>query len=82
MKPTDIVDLEFYNVDANPSITRLKVSRASINPIMDWYDAYCAGDDYGVQVDGVDVFQSMAQLEDAQEMANNLCNITSGGATA
>ena len=51
----EIVALEFYNAEATPHVTRLNVSRTSIAPIMAWYGAYYAGDDYGVLVDGVEI---------------------------
>lgn len=49
------VQLEFYNVDATPPVTRLVVSRESIDPIMAWYGAYFAGDEYAVMVDGKEI---------------------------
>ena len=53
------VALEFYNPEAAPPVTRLEVSRASVEPIMQWYGAFCAGDEYAVTIDGVEVPQDL-----------------------
>ena len=53
------VDLEFYNPEATPCVVRLNVSRASVAPIMEWYGAFCAGDEYAVMIDGEEVPQDI-----------------------
>lgn len=50
-----MVSLEFYNPDATLAITRLVVSRDSIGPILAWYGAYFAGDEYAVMIDGEEI---------------------------
>jgi len=46
-----IVTLTFENRTAGNSVS-LRVARAACSPIMDWYGAYCAGDDYDVLING------------------------------
>lgn len=46
-----IVTLTFENRTAGNSVS-LRVSRTACPPIMDWYGAYCAGDDYDVLING------------------------------
>ena len=46
-----IVTLTFENRTAEDTID-LRVARSAVPKIMEWYGAYCAGDDYTVKVNG------------------------------
>jgi len=47
-----IVTLKFVNADARPQTQEMRVERDAVERIMDWYGAYCAGDDYAVYING------------------------------
>lgn len=52
-----LVTLRFENRDAvddglPAQIIEMRVSRAAVPHIMDWYGAFCAGDDYDVHING------------------------------
>ncbi|QIG75729.1 hypothetical protein EVC20_158 [Rhizobium phage RHph_Y2_17_1] len=49
------VTLKFVNQDATPKVVKFDVSRDGIKPVMAWYGAYHAGDNYTVHVNGVEV---------------------------
>lgn len=53
------VALRFHNREATPPITCLRVSRSSVEPIMAWYGAYYAGDEYTVTINGKEVPHDM-----------------------
>jgi len=44
--------LVFSNADATPKTVLIECSKESIESIVGWYGAYCAGDRYTVTVDG------------------------------
>jgi predicted transcriptional regulator len=45
------VTLAFDNRD-NGEVISMRVERAAVRHIMDWYGAFCAGDDYDVFING------------------------------
>ncbi|QIG69191.1 hypothetical protein EVB78_157 [Rhizobium phage RHph_N1_15] len=49
------VKIRFRNSEATPEEIEFEVSKAAVPPMMAWYGAFHAGDDYSVYVDGVEV---------------------------
>lgn len=45
--------LEFINKDAKQTVTTVFVATESIPQVMQWYGAFCAGDNYYVLCDGL-----------------------------
>lgn len=58
-RPPTIVTLAFVNRDATgedndeAQTVELRVDREAVPHIMEWYGAFCAGDDYDVLINGV-----------------------------
>lgn len=49
---TDIVILQFTNMDARPKVQTMTISRENVPQVMAWYGAYYARDRYRVTIDG------------------------------
>ena len=50
-----IVELRFDNPESDLYSVAIQVDRAACPIIMDWYGAYCAGDDYRVFINGEEI---------------------------